>query len=223
MDRISLPLTPRPHPSLAQRLRHAFAKIGLAARSADWTRIAAAGLNPTQLQVLELLAAYAPSALRLREVAAALAVTPASASDSVAALFRKRLIRKTRCAQDGRAIRIELSPAGRKALVALERTPPLLDGVSAALSPSEQALLLRALLKLIRELQLAQRISVTRMCLTCDYFRPHAHADLAQPHHCELVGAAFSDADLRVDCSDHVPASPADESLHWNQFIGGAT
>jgi DNA-binding MarR family transcriptional regulator len=104
---------------------------------------------------------------RVSEVAEALAVTPATASESTDALVRKGLVRKARVAEDGRARLVVLTPAGRKEAERLAGWPDFLLRAVRRLPASEQATLLRVLLKTIRELQRAGRIPVSRMCVTC--------------------------------------------------------
>ena len=76
----------------------------------------------------------------------------------------------------------------------------------------------RALIGLIRALQVARAIPVQRMCVTCAHFRPHAHDDADSPHHCAFVDAAFGDAALRIDCGDHEDAAEEDLAQIWARF-----
>jgi DNA-binding MarR family transcriptional regulator len=182
----------------------------------------ARGLTPTQAQILGYLRFRGRQGARVSEVAEALAVTPATASESTDALVRKGLVRKARVAEDGRARLVVLTPAGRKEAERLAGWPDFLLRAVRRLPASEQATLLRVLLKTIRELQRAGRIPVSRMCVTCRYFRPYAHPDPEQPHHCAFVDAPFGDGLLRVDCPDHVAADPEQERENWKRFSRGA-
>lgn len=71
---------------------------------------------------------------------------------------------------------------------------------------------------LIRALQVARGIPVQRMCVTCAHFRPHAHDDADEPHHCAFVDAAFGDAALRIDCGDHEDALEEKRDSLWARF-----
>jgi hypothetical protein len=86
------------------------------------------------------------------------------------------------------------------------------------LSAQEQAVLLKILVKLIRGLQLKGEIPVARMCVSCQHFRPHAHADADEPHHCNFVDAPFGDRALRIDCPDYVPAPASQAQEAWTAF-----
>lgn len=66
----------------------------------------------------------------------------------------------------------------------------------------EQQRLLDLVVDRIAALQRQSRIPVAGMCMTCRFFRPYQHLGDAEPHHCELVDAAFGHAHLRVRCPD---------------------
>jgi len=188
---------------LPQKIAHAFAKVGLVMKALDWSLAGRAGLNPAQAQVLGLLFSRQPLAMRLTDIADRLATTLASASDSVAALEGKGYITKRKSREDGRALSIRLTARGRTFAKKAETQPSVVTDAVAQLAGDEQVALLRALLKMIRTMQLRQEIPVSRMCVTCRYFRPNAHDDPEQPHHCALVDCPFGDGTLRVDCPDH--------------------
>lgn len=193
---------------LADRTLVALSKIGLALRSEAWKDTAPRGLNPTQAQVLAVLN-RARTGLRLSDVADRLGVSAPTVSASVSALERKDLVRKRPAAEDARAVDISLTPSGRAEAGKLAEWPDLLLGAVDVLDPAEEGVFLKALLKIIRELQERGRISPARMCVTCRFFRPNVHDDAERPHHCAFVDAPFGDRNLRVDCGDHEPAAPA--------------
>lgn len=193
---------------LADRTLVALSKIGLALRSESWKDTAPRGLNPTQAQVLVVLE-RAGAGLRLSDVADRLGVSAPTVSASVSALERKGLVQKQPAEDDARAIDISLTRAGRAEAGRMAEWPDLLLGAVGVLDPQEEAVFLKALLKIIRELQERGRIPPARMCITCRYFRPDVHDDAERPHHCAFVDAPFGDRNLRVDCADHEPATAA--------------
>ncbi len=203
----------------AERVAQALGRISTALRSHAWEEAGERGLTPTQAHILSYLRFRGRQGARVSEVAEALVVTPATASESVDALVRKGLVRKERVAEDGRARRLVLTPAGRREAARVASWPDLLLRAVRSLPEAEQAALLRVLLKTIRYLQKAGRIPVSRMCLTCRFFRPYVHPDPQAPHHCDFVDAPFGDGLLRVDCQDHEPASPQQEEENWRQFL----
>ncbi len=207
---------------LAARIVAGLSKVGLALRSRAQREAGSRGLSPTQGQILALLRARAEApGLRLGAIAEALAITPATASDAVAALARKGLVRKRAGQEDARAVEIGLTAKGRREAERAAAWPDVLLGAVEELGPEEQAAFLRALVKMVRALQERGEIPVQRMCVTCRFFCPNAHpGDPERPHHCDFVDAPFGDRDLRLDCPDQEPAAPAAARRAWAQFAG---
>jgi DNA-binding MarR family transcriptional regulator len=206
------------HPSLTQRLAVGLTKLDLALRAQAWRIGESEGLTPTQGQILANLRSHPASARRVSDIAAALGVTPQTASEAVAALVGKRLVEKRPDARDRRATALSLTPKGRSSAEKASRWPEFLLTSLDALSPDEQIVFLKALVKMIRTLQVRGQIPVSRMCVTCRYFRPNAHPDKAEPHHCAFVDAPFADRDHRLDCADHEAAPLAAQRHAWRSF-----
>ncbi len=178
------------------------AKIGLALRHEAWRRRGETGLTPTQAEIVAVLHG-AGRGLRLSELAEALGVTRATASDSLSALHAKGLVRKEREPADARALTVTLTDEGRREAARDPAWPDLFLEAVGALSAEEQGVFLRGIAAMIRSLQEQGRIPVARMCHTCTFFRPHVHDDPQRPHHCAFVDAPFGDRQLRLDCVDH--------------------
>ncbi|MGC8795092.1 MAG: MarR family winged helix-turn-helix transcriptional regulator, partial [Bryobacteraceae bacterium] len=154
----------------------------------------------------------------LAELARALALTPATVSDAVDALAAKKLVRKVRSPADARALRLTLTAKGRREAARAAGWCDFLARAAATLPEADQAALLAALIRIIKTLQDRGQIPVAKMCVTCTYFRPFAYPGAARPHHCALVGAPFGEAFLRVDCPDHLAATPDQAALIWQAF-----
>jgi DNA-binding MarR family transcriptional regulator len=207
----------QPTPQLATGL----AKLGLALRHETWKRGAARGLSPTQAQLLVALE-RAPGR-RLGELAAELGLGEATVSEACSVLVEKELATKERSDDDGRALALFPTAAGRREARRARHWPDDFLSALSGLEPEEEGVLLRALTKILRGLQEEGRIPVTRMCATCRYFRPHAHADAARPHHCAFVDAAFGERELRLECADHEAASAAENDSVWQRFVAGGS
>ena len=205
---------------ISHRLREAFARVATVMRIDDWERAKRAGINPTQLAILDLLEGR-DGGLGVKEIAAHLGVSQPTATDSINALARKGAVEKRAVAGDGRAVAIVLTNEG-KALLATDAT---LDGAAGqavdALGAEEQERLLLSLIRMIREFQEAGAIPIQRMCTSCRYFAPFAHPGAARPHHCRFVDAAFGQRELRIDCRDHQTADPASRAATWEAFQAG--
>jgi DNA-binding MarR family transcriptional regulator len=230
----SMARSPKPDPfdenndPPGRRVATGLAKIGLAIKNRGWHAAGELGLSPTQAQILAILygrpegsTGAADGGWRLSDVAEALAITAATASEAVSTLVGKKLIEKRRSSEDQRAVALVLSAAGRRAASELADWPDfLLAGVS-ALSDSEREVFLRGLVKMIATLQEQQLVPVSRMCVTCRYFEPYRHKSGERPHHCGFVGAAFGDRHLRFDCGDHEAAARDVAAASWRRYLAG--
>jgi DNA-binding MarR family transcriptional regulator len=226
MDHPPNPFDLDPLPAEA-RIASVLAKLATVLRSHDWAGASQAGLTPTQGRALALLEGETDG-LRLGSIAEALAVSAPTASDAMAALARKGLVERSQEGGDRRAARFRLSKAGAVAAAGAKGWPGFLEAALATLPRAEQAGLNRALIAIVRALQLQGDIPVQRMCVTCRFFQPFAHADdVERPHHCAYVDAAFGDRRLRLDCREQEPAPPAAQAVLWQRFnppaSGGVT
>lgn len=188
---------------ITQRVITGLSKLGIALRSQSWQGAGSQGLTPTQGQILAMLRARPDGGVRLSEVAKGLATSSATASDAVSALVKKGLVSREQAADDRRAIAIRLTPKGQKQAEQAASWPDFLLSAVEELSEEEQTIFFRGLTKMIRKLQEQGKISPSRMCVTCKYFRADVYDDHNRPHHCDLVDAPFGDRDLRLDCPEH--------------------
>lgn len=203
------------------RLREGFERVALVLRADLWAAAGDASLNPAQAQVLALLASR-PAGLRAKEIAAHLAVSAPSMTDTIAALERKRLVQRAPDPADARAVIARLTEDGHALGRTFASAASQVMAALARLSPSEQADLLLTQIKLIRTLQQAGAIPVQRMCVSCRHFRPNIHPADAQPHHCAFVNAPIGTRDLRLDCGEHEAADPDVQAATWTSFADGS-
>lgn len=188
---------------IEQRLADGLGRLAAVARQLDWQVAAAAGLSPTQADILRF-ATSRPDGVRLSAAAAHVGVRKATASDAVAALERKALVGKHADAHDGRAVALKTSAKGRKVAQAW---PASFAAVVEGLSKAEQELLYALVIKMIRQLQQRELIAPQRTCVSCRHFGENVAPDTDTPHFCRLVGAAMADRHLRVDCAEHESAA----------------
>jgi hypothetical protein len=142
-----------------------------------------------------------------------------TASDVIAVLVKRGLLRKIRTEEDGRVFNVMLTARGRRRAEQVMGWPDFLLWAAELLPPEEQESLLRTLVKLIKAIQERGEIPVARMCVTCTHFRPHMHDDPQRPHHCMIVDAPFGDRLLRIDCNEHEAAPPDQQEQQWQAFI----
>ncbi len=195
-------------------------KIGLAMKSRTWRRQGQSGLGPLQKQVLSLLRSKAGQSVQISTGANELAVRLPTASEAVATLERKHLVRRRRTRQDGRVVIVNLTAKGMRASSPSPEMSDHLATATDALSLPERVSLLKTRAKLIRTLQEEGEITVAQMCVSCEYFRPHQYEDSARPHHCAFVNAPFGEQALRLDCPDYKPASVSQAKDAWGALVG---
>jgi DNA-binding MarR family transcriptional regulator len=200
---------------LRERLLDGLERLAVVMRADNRKATSDAGINSAQEAILRLLLVR-PAGLRMRALADHLAVSQPTVTDSVIALERKGLVRRQADPTDARAVIIKaLSGAFPQPAAAIE---PHAAAALGELTEVEQIGLLKILIKLIRSLQLQQAIPPQRLCVTCKYFRPYAHPNGDAPHHCAFVDTPFGDRALRLDCTEHEQAVPADIARNWEAF-----
>jgi DNA-binding MarR family transcriptional regulator len=198
-------------------------KIGLAMKSRTWRREGRAGLGPLQRQVLMLLRSKPGQRATVSTVANELAVRLPTASEVIATLERKQLVRRRRDMSDGRIVMAHLTAQGNRSCGPSSCMPDRLAIATEALSAPEQVVLLTSLVKVIRSLQEQGEITVARMCVSCQYFRPNQHGNADRPHHCDSLNVPLGDRSLRLDCQVYEPASSAQVNEAWTSFTGSRT
>jgi len=191
------------------------AKLGIFLRTSDWRQSGKLGLTATQKQVLVHLSHRGPA--RISSVAEAIGVRQPTATEALTPLVRKGLVERKPDPLDARARILRLTEDGRAAVDELVAWPDALVKAIESLDHSERATLLRALTTIVQRLQTSGEIPIQKMCVGCRFFRPHAHAG-AKPHHCDFVDAAFGDAELRLECGEHEPASAARADSNFDLF-----
>ena len=202
--------------AIHQRIAEALARIGALTRAHEQHEAAAETLSALQARVLHALRRR--SGLRVGELAQELMVTYGTVSAAISSLEGKGLVRKSSDPQEHRAVVVELTRRGSAAARRAEGWGgELLEPAVAELRAPEAATLLASLLKLIEAFERQGLIAKTRMCLSCQYFQPGAGSG-SRPHYCALLEQAIGAQDLRVDCSDHVPAGAAQRQQAWKEF-----
>lgn len=207
--------------SLDDRLVAAFAKVALAARQALRRRAAGEGLSAIQAQILVFLEREGP--MEVGALARRIALTAPTVSDSIAALERRSLLRRLPHPEDRRRVRVRPTTRGARLARSLALWPEYLGGCIEALSEEEKRTLFRLLTRMILVFIEEGVVQEARMCVTCAYFRPHAHRDPRRPHHCALVDRPLGPATLRIDCPDHEVGRTAKTALRrLDRWMGRA-
>ncbi len=203
---------------MGSRVATGLSRLALALKTNASQAAQPLGLSPTQTQILGLLRSQ-PGGYRPSQLAQTLAIGAPAMSEALQPLLTRGLAVQQPDPADRRAKRIEITDAGLATLAQVADWPEALLDTVTGLSPQEQAIFYRVILKMIRQLQVTGSVPVGRLCVTCTHFRPQVHADAATPHHCMLVDAAFGDQHLRLDCPEHQAAPPDLAEATWRQFL----
>lgn len=190
---------------LSRRVLTGLAKLGIALRSEARSGALSRGMSPTQGEILAFVLRR-PGA-SLSDVAEALAVTRPTVSDAIDTLARKGFIEKRRAERDPRMLFLTLTEAGRTEAELAAQWPDALLGAVDTLTPEEQEVWFRGLVKMLRALLDSGAIQAARMCTTCAHYQPTARGSNGASHHCTLLDLPLPELDLRIDCTEHAPAS----------------
>lgn len=196
-------------------------KLSLVLRNQAWQDAGQRGLTPTQSQILSLVAALGPG-VTVSVVAQQMSVTKGSASVAVSTLVKKDLLRKEADSEDGRVVNLILTRSGRREAQRSSQWPELMVSAIDTLPDAEQGGFLRGLTGVIKNLQEAGKIPMSRMCAECRFFRPNHHPGQEKSHHCSFIDAAIGDADLRIDCAEMEVAEPDQRAQIMGALFSGA-
>lgn len=199
---------PQQHQRLDSKIAAALERISRALRLLLWSASQAYGLSPIQAQFLVYLRHHADARRRVSQLGREFGLTTATVSDAVSSLEAKGLVRREPWQGDRRVSTLRLTAAGEEAAADLSAWADVLRGAVAEFSASEQETVLYFLMGLIEALQRAGIVTVARMCTTCRFFRRNAHIGTRALHHYLLLDKPLPPAALRVDCPEHVPATP---------------
>lgn len=189
-----------------QQIVQGLAKLGQWLRSDQNRGASRLGLSPLQGQLLVFVAERGPRTLG--ELAADAAVRAPTASEAVARLEAKGLVRKLPDPRDRRRVRVAATARGRRVAGRCRAWPELLATAVDTLAEVERGELLRLLTRMIGELQQRGAIPLQRMCASCVHFRPNVRPGTARPHDCAYLAAPLAMHDLTLDCPDHALADP---------------
>ncbi len=162
-------------------------------------------LNAAQWDALRFLARANRYSRSPGAIGTFLATTKGTASQTVNALCRKKLIDRTIDPRDRRRVRLEILPRGREVLAG----GPAHDLAAAAseMAPSDRSVLVAALNGLLGTLQRRNDRQSFGLCATCRFFRRGDALDSpGGPHRCGLTLEPLNDAETGQICAEHSAA-----------------
>jgi len=186
---------------LDQRLSGALERVGHATRTMILRQAYAAGVSPLQHQLLLRVRAMGGRA-RVSDLAVELDVSQATVSEALGTLRRKELVAKAQDPADRRNAVYTVTTAGAELHEHLAAWDGPLAGSLSRLAEDEKASTLRVVLGVVADLHGEGVVGVARTCLTCRFFDGEG-GSATTPYRCTLLEVDFSDAHLRVDCTEH--------------------
>jgi DNA-binding MarR family transcriptional regulator len=183
---------------LAARIVAALDRLANARRVQRQSFATARGLTLLQLELLATVAGGPPPQPLVGTLADEIGVSQPTVTDSVRALERKGLVRRTPDPQDARRVRIALTDDGTRLAAEYADLDEAFVRAVEQLPGHTQEEAFAALLGVITALVDDGTITVARTCATC-----HFHRHDGMSHHCTLLGADLPARALQVNCAEH--------------------
>jgi len=166
------------------------------------------GLSPAQWEALRYVARANRYSRHPSALAAFLGATKGTVSQTLIALEGKGYLRRERAGHDRRAVRLEITPAGKKLL----ENDPLrwVDAVAAdVLSPRARAVLADSLHRLLEDFQKRIEGRAFGVCVECGLFRAADRTDEGEPR-CGLTGEPIADGEAHCLCANYRAGNEAE-------------
>jgi len=206
------------HDPASRTVLTGLSRIAMALRSKAWKDASLRGLTPTQGQILAFLSSREDA--RLTDVAKALAISAPTASDAVATLERKGLLRKLASRTDPRAISLRLTASGKREVQRSSSNQNFLQQAVDQLSRTDQEALLVILVKLLHSMQQSGDVDSLGMCVSCLHFQAFQKS-VEGAHRCESYKMEFGNALLRLECPQYRKAPEEQLKVTWDAFAKG--
>lgn len=184
----------------------AIERLCTAFRALIWDRVKETHLSPIQLQFILFLKKHPKSMRNVSSISAEFELSKATVSDSLRTLQKKNLIFKKKGDNDKRFSTISLTEKGEKLAKNLEDIDKPLRKLLENFPQKEKEKAFSFLVKLIDSMRKEGVIKVSRMCISCLYFKKLPSSRKEKPYLCKLTGRKFSDHEINIDCSFYKPA-----------------
>ena len=184
--------------SLAAKTAAALDRLGDYTRVRHWETAKSAGLTPLQHKVLLSLRYRGATNAKPSALAAYYGVARPTISEATRLLLKKALLGKRRSPDDGRALELYLTDAGRALLDGLDDPLAALRETLADLPDADLTSAFASVYTLIDRLERAGKLARQRHCRTCVHYRERTRAP-----YCALLKRDLTPPKLRIDCPEH--------------------
>lgn len=184
--------------SIESKIVVALERVSEAFRVLLWEEAKEHTLSPIQVQLLIFCAFHTEEKRKVGFLACEFNLTKATISDAVKTLEQKGYIKKETEAADTRSYCIHLTKNGLALAKKISGfATPVYDSVK-ELTENQQQVLFGSLMELIQKLQVANIISINRMCLSCRFYEKKSAG-----HYCRFLKTALKNTELRIDCNEY--------------------
>ncbi|MDZ7360348.1 MAG: MarR family transcriptional regulator [candidate division KSB1 bacterium] len=191
------------HQDVDSKIAAALERLSQAFRVLLWEKNKDYNLSPIQIQFLVYLLYHTTAQCTVSQLAKEFTLTPATVSDAITTLEEKELVSRARWQDDRRVAFVSLTAEGKKIARRLSTWANVIQENLAQFDAKEKVVVMKFLMRLIESLQQAGVITIARMCITCKFFQPEAHANTKAPHHCRLLDKPLANSEWRLDCPEH--------------------
>lgn len=165
-------------------------------------------LTPAQAEALRFAGRIRSDMATVGQLARVLGVRHATAVGILSPLIDRGLIERRPHPFDGRQRVLALTLEGARLLDRLTSLTVRLEATLNELEPQTLAQLEVGLGALVAGLQRSGALVVAAPCAGCVHFQPNREPDSVRPHRCALLQRFLADAETRMDCPEHLSATP---------------
>ena len=184
--------------SVESKIIASLERVSQAFRVLLWNESKEFSLSPIQVQVLIFLLHHSDDKRKVSYLANEFNVAKATISDTIKTLEQKQLVEKEYEPQDTRSYIIHLTEKGEDIAKKTSYFATQIQVPIDKLASDDKENLLLSLLDIIHHLNKSGIITIQRMCSTCQFYRSE------NGHYCELLNQKLTDAELRIDCEEHI-------------------
>jgi DNA-binding MarR family transcriptional regulator len=192
--------------SVESKIVASLERVSQAFRVLLWNESKEFSLSPIQVQVLIFLLHHSDDKRKVSYLADEFNVTKPTISDTIKTLEQKQLIEKEYEPHDTRSYIIHLTEKGVEVAKKTSFFATQIQVPIDKLPSKDKETLLLSLLEIIQHLNKSGIITIQRMCLTCQFYRSE------NGHFCELLNQTLADAELRIDCEEHIQSLQMESS-----------
>lgn len=185
--------------NLDSKISAGIEKLSSVFRVLIWEQAKNLGLSPIQIQILIFLNYHSEHLATVSYLAKEFSLTKPTISDAIKILELKKFIKKTSSKEDTRSYVIQLTTSGKKTVLQSEIYTVPFDKIVEKTDKADKELLWKTISELIYRLNSIGLISVQRMCFTCKHYKAKG-----QNHFCGLLQTQLKNADIRMDCPEHI-------------------